>query len=89
MENENKIDVIEKRKMKNTELKESGVNLYPNDFSVTHTVRDIVDCIQGFPEDKDQDDEVVVLAGKDRGKRGTIVRVFSDDRVVVENVNMV
>jgi len=34
-------------------------------------------------------DEVVVLAGKDRGKRGTIVRVFSDDRVVVENVNMV
>ena len=34
-------------------------------------------------------DEVVVLAGKDRGKRGTIVRVLSDDRVVVENVNMV
>jgi large subunit ribosomal protein L24 len=34
-------------------------------------------------------DEVVVLAGKDRGKRGTVLRVLDDQRVVVENVNMV
>jgi large subunit ribosomal protein L24 len=32
-------------------------------------------------------DDVVVLAGKDKGKRGTVLRVV-DDRVVVENVNM-
>ena len=32
-------------------------------------------------------DDVVVLAGKDKGKRGTVLRVI-DDRVVVENVNM-
>ena len=35
-------------------------------------------------------DEVVVLAGKDVGKRGTISRVIDDrDRVIVDGVNMV
>jgi large subunit ribosomal protein L24 len=36
-----------------------------------------------------KDDEVIVIAGKDKGKRGTVVRVLDDDRVVVQNVNMV
>ncbi|HEY7840061.1 MAG TPA: 50S ribosomal protein L24 [Gammaproteobacteria bacterium] len=35
-------------------------------------------------------DEVVVLAGRDKGKRGVVLRVLKDeDRVVVENINMV
>ncbi|BAU58923.2 50S ribosomal protein L24 [Halorhodospira halochloris] len=35
-------------------------------------------------------DEVVVIAGKDRGRRGRVSRVFPDqDKVVVDNVNMV
>ncbi|RCX29956.1 50S ribosomal protein L24 [Thioalbus denitrificans] len=34
-------------------------------------------------------DDVVVLAGKDKGKRGKIVRVLPNDRVVVENVNII
>ena len=34
-------------------------------------------------------DEVIVLTGKDKGKRGTVLRVLDDDRVLVENVNMV
>lgn len=34
-------------------------------------------------------DDVVVLVGKDKGKRGTVVRIVDDRRVVVENVNMV
>lgn len=34
-------------------------------------------------------DKVVILAGKDKGKRGMVLRVLADDRVVVENVNMV
>lgn len=34
-------------------------------------------------------DMVVVLAGKDRGARGTVLRVIDDERVVVENVNVV
>jgi len=33
-------------------------------------------------------DQVEVLAGRDKGKRGTILRVL-EDRVVVENVNVV
>jgi large subunit ribosomal protein L24 len=34
-------------------------------------------------------DEIVVIAGKDKGKRGTVLRVVADDRVVVEGVNTV
>lgn len=35
-------------------------------------------------------DDVVVLAGKDKGKRGVILRVLQDkEKVVVENINMV
>ena len=34
-------------------------------------------------------DEVVVLAGKDKGKRGTVIRMVGDEKVVVENINMV
>jgi large subunit ribosomal protein L24 len=33
-------------------------------------------------------DEVIVTTGKDKGKRGTVMRVFDDDRLIVENVNM-
>lgn len=33
-------------------------------------------------------DEVVVIAGKDKGRRGTVLRV-DGDRVLVENVNVV
>lgn len=36
-----------------------------------------------------RDDEVVVIAGKDKGKRGTIKRVLKDDRFVVSGVNMI
>ena len=35
-------------------------------------------------------DDVVVKVGKDRGKRGTVLRVLpAEDRLVVENVNIV
>jgi len=34
-------------------------------------------------------DQVIVLTGKDQGKTGSVVRVTSNDRVVVENINMV
>ncbi len=35
-----------------------------------------------------RDDEVIVLTGKDRGKRGKVLRVL-DDKVVVSGVNVV
>ncbi len=36
-----------------------------------------------------KDDEVIVLTGKDKGKRGAVLRVVDDGHVVVENINMV
>lgn len=37
-----------------------------------------------------RDDEIVVLAGKDKGKQGKVLRVLaSEDRLVVEGVNLV
>jgi large subunit ribosomal protein L24 len=34
-------------------------------------------------------DEVIVIAGKDKGRRGTVLRVYPDERVLVENLNIV
>jgi large subunit ribosomal protein L24 len=34
-------------------------------------------------------DQVVVLTGKDKGKRGAVISVSADDRIVVEGVNVV
>ena len=37
-----------------------------------------------------RDDEVVVLAGKDKGKQGKVLKVLmADDRVIIEGVNLV
>ena len=33
-------------------------------------------------------DDVVVLTGKDKGKRGTVLNVLEDGRAVVENINI-
>jgi large subunit ribosomal protein L24 len=34
-------------------------------------------------------DEIIVTAGKDKGRRGTVLRIYDDERVLVENVNVV
>ncbi|MBL8388948.1 MAG: 50S ribosomal protein L24 [Hydrogenophaga sp.] len=34
-------------------------------------------------------DEVIVIAGRDKGKRGTVLERASEERVVVEGVNIV
>ena len=35
-------------------------------------------------------DEVIILTGKDKGKKGNVVKAFpDDDKVIVDNVNMV
>ena len=36
-----------------------------------------------------REDEVIVIAGKDKGKRGAIKRVLKDGRIVISGVNMV
>jgi large subunit ribosomal protein L24 len=34
-------------------------------------------------------DQVIVLTGRDKGKRGTVTQRVDDDRIVVEGVNIV
>jgi len=34
-------------------------------------------------------DKVIVRTGRDKGKQGTVLRVLENDRVVVENINLV
>src|SRR5690606_8828732 len=33
-------------------------------------------------------DDVIVIAGRDKGRRGTVVKVKPDGRLIVENVNV-
>ena len=36
-----------------------------------------------------KDDVVIVIAGKDKGRRGKVVRMIEGDRVIVAGINMV
>jgi len=36
-----------------------------------------------------KDDDVIVISGKDKGRRGTVLKVLETGRVLVEGVNMV
>lgn len=36
-----------------------------------------------------RDDEVIVIAGRDKGKRGKVMRVLANDRFIVSGINMV
>ena len=34
-------------------------------------------------------DDIIVITGKDKGRRGTVLRVYDNERVLVEGINMV
>ncbi|WP_439135120.1 50S ribosomal protein L24 [Pseudomaricurvus sp.] len=36
-----------------------------------------------------RNDEVIVIAGRDKGKRGKVVNVLADDRLLVSGVHMI
>ena len=36
-----------------------------------------------------REDEVIILAGKDKGKRGKVRKVLADNRLIVAGINMV
>ena len=36
-----------------------------------------------------KDDEVIVIAGRDKGRRGSVDRVLDDNRIIVKGVNLV
>ena len=36
-----------------------------------------------------QGDDVIVIAGRDKGRRGTVQKVQTDGRLIIDNVNLV
>ncbi len=56
--------IIENRKKKLEDLKNNDINLFPNDFEVLHTVRDIMKAIENSPDSLTQDDPVFIVAGR-------------------------
>ncbi len=33
-------------------------------------------------------DEVIIIAGKDKGRRGTVLQIVDDERVLIEGINV-
>jgi len=56
--------IIENRKKKLEDLKNNNINLFPNDFEVLHTVRDIMTAIENSPDSLTQNDPVFIVAGR-------------------------
>jgi len=57
-------DIIQKRKQKLTELKQNDINLFPNDFSVSQTIRDIRVIIDEAPESLSEEAPLFSVAGR-------------------------
>ncbi|OEU65164.1 MAG: lysine--tRNA ligase [Desulfobacterales bacterium PC51MH44] len=59
-----KSEIIEKRRKKIADLKNNNINLFPNDFVVSHTVRDIKKALGNTADSLTEDDPVFVAAGR-------------------------
>ncbi|MEE8397462.1 MAG: lysine--tRNA ligase [Desulfobacterales bacterium] len=57
-------DIITQRKKKNAALKEQNINLFPNDFDVSHTVEDIRTAIEVSAESISEEDPMFITAGR-------------------------
>ena len=57
-------DHLQKRREKIEELKRQAVNLFPNGFCVSHTVRDIRSAIEQFSETTIDDGSIFITAGR-------------------------
>lgn len=42
--------ILEKRKEKIQQLKDQNINLFPNDFKVSHTIKEILEMVESSPE---------------------------------------
>lgn len=47
-------DLISQRKQKIADLREAGINPFPNGFEVRHTVADVMESVETFGDDPDQ-----------------------------------
>jgi lysyl-tRNA synthetase class 2 len=57
-------DLLQKRKEKIEKLKGNNINLFPNGFVVSHTVRDIQNVCEKNPESLTEEEPVFVTAGR-------------------------
>ena len=57
-------DLLQKRKAKIDDLKQSGINLFPNGFVVNHTVGDIQSVISESAESLSEEGPTFVTAGR-------------------------
>ena len=61
---ENKSDLLQKRRAKFDELRNSSINIFPNDFVVSHVIREIRNQIDKTPETLAQDEPMFAVAGR-------------------------
>ncbi|MGM0417632.1 MAG: lysine--tRNA ligase [Thermodesulfobacteriota bacterium] len=59
-----KKDLLEQRREKNKLISESGINLYPNNFQVVNSVKELKDVIEKAPEKLGEEGEVFTVAGR-------------------------
>jgi len=64
MDLEKTSEMLEKRRNKLSELRDNNINLFPNDFEVLHTVKEIRSTVEEFPESKADDETVFSVAGR-------------------------
>ncbi len=64
MNTEKTNDILSKRKEKLADLRSAGVNPFPNDFRVSHTVAQIQERIEKDPDGLNQDEPVMAAAGR-------------------------
>ena len=57
-------NIIGKRRKKIEDLKNKNINLFPNDFIVSHTVRDIIKAVEDAPDSLTDESPVFVVAGR-------------------------
>ena len=57
-------DLLHKRKEKIEELKKNNINLFPNGFVVSHTVREVRNVVENDPESLTQEVPVFTTAGR-------------------------
>ncbi len=57
-------DIVKQRRKKLEDLKEKNINLFPNDFIVTNTVKGVVNTIEKAPDAITENDPVFALAGR-------------------------
>ena len=57
-------DLIEQRRKKLSDLKQDNVNLFPNDFAVSHNIKEITDVAESAPDAVTEESPIFAAAGR-------------------------